>query len=592
MRSMNALWLVIATSFRINPRLSLLSLSLPAGRALGSLNPLFYGVFVIGAVQHDSQRLVGAVVGLVACAALSEALSMIGTSARIKQQEELGFFFSHQVALTMGSIETLDHLESPELLDKLQMFRDYSGGLTQTIMALFNLLNVLASASATLAVALTADWRLVLLVILGTSRLVLTPWTLRWDSAVEEQGSPHSRRADTLVDLILDVPAAAEARVFSLQEELRSIIRAAVWRWQLPTIRYSRNYTVLESVNGLIYFGSAIAIVGWMLHDAINGTVSVQSLTIAITAIGSLQRVSGNVIASVKSTSQSLRSAKRYLWLTEYAAGVRDRYAGIRQPPPSLRTGIHLSGVSYRYHGATANSLTDVTLDLPAGSVVAIVGENGAGKSTLVKLLTGMYAPSSGLIRVDDVALADIDLTAWRQRCSGAFQDHVNLEYTAGDVIGVGDLRHREDIAEIHRALHEGAADDVLASLPHGLHTQLGTSWPEGVDLSGGQWQRLAIARGMMRRTPLLLVLDEPTSALDAATEHALFDRYASAARAARHRSAVTILVTHRFSTVAAADIVVVLHDGRIAEIGTHADLMSCGGRYADLYDMQARGYR
>jgi ATP-binding cassette subfamily B protein len=224
--------------------------------------------------------------------------------------------------------------------------------------------------------------------------------------------------------------------------------------------------------------------------------------------------------------------------------------------------------------------------------VVALVGENGAGKSTLVKLLTGMYAPTEGIIRIDGTDLADIDLTAWRQRCSGAFQDHANFELTAGESVGLGDYPHIADEPAIHRALRAGAAEDVLDSLPDGLSTQLGTSWAGGVDLSGGQWQRLAIGRGMMRRDPLLLALDEPTSALDAATEHALFERYAAAAHDAGRRGAVTLLVTHRFSTVAAADIVIVLAGGRIAEIGPHEELMRNQGAYAELYDLQARGYR
>jgi ATP-binding cassette subfamily B protein len=261
-------------------------------------------------------------------------------------------------------------------------------------------------------------------------------------------------------------------------------------------------------------------------------------------------------------------------------------------PPARLRSGIRLENVAYRYNGAESAALSDINLELPAGSVVALVGENGAGKSTLVKLLTGMYRPTSGRILLDDIDLTDIDLTAWRRRGSGAFQDHANLEFIVLESIGLGDVSHVDSESAVRRALRDGAATDVLTALPRGLQTQLGNTWPGGTELSGGQWQRLAIARGMMRRDPLLLALDEPTSALDAQTEHALFDRYAATAGDAGHRGAVTLLVTHRFSTVAAADIVLVLDRGRVVEHGTHRELMNAGGKYAELYNLQARGYR
>lgn len=182
-------------------------------------------------------------------------------------------------------------------------------------------------------------------------------------------------------------------------------------------------------------------------------------------------------------------------------------------------------------HG-TGNALYPAHPNVVAGSTVAqhyqpaVHPDRCHGNSTLIKLLTGMYAPAQGRILVDDTPLDDIDLTAWRARCSGAFQDHANFELTAGETVGIGDHQHIGDQDEIHRALRAAAGEDVVHALPQGLQTQLGTTWPGGVDISGGQWQRLAIARGMMRHEPLFLALDEPTSALDATTEHVLFLAY------------------------------------------------------------------
>lgn len=586
-----ALWFVIATTVRVAPLQSLLCLAETAGSALRALNPLFYGLFAVGAVHHDANQLLAAVIGLIGTTAIQMALSVLGNNARLRQMNTIGFVFSQRIATIMGSIETLDHQESPELLDKLQMFRDYSGAVGAGLNSLLGLLNTCAWAVASLAVALTADWRLIILVLLGIPRIMLTGRTVRWDKAVEEQGSPHSRRANELVDMSRQPDAGGEIRVFGLQQELRRVIRESTWRWQVPTIRYARNYMLLDLINGLVYFGAAVGILGWMLEDAIHGRVGVQTFAVAITALGTLQSLSGNIVGAVKWAGDAVRSATRFAWLQDYADGVHRRYSGTDRPPAILRHGIRLENVSYRYNGADSDAISAITLDLPAGTVVALVGENGAGKSTIVKLLTGMYAPTSGRILIDGIDLADIDLTEWRTRCSGAFQDHANFEFTAAQAVGVGELQRIDSEPDIRRALHAGASEEVLHALPDGLTTQLGTRWPDGVELSGGQWQRLAIARGMMRTTPLLLTLDEPTSALDAATEHTLFERYAAAAHEVRRTGAVTLLVTHRFSTVAAADIVVVLDNGRIAEIGSHKDLIGKGGTYAELYKLHARGY-
>lgn len=274
------------------------------------------------------------------------------------------------------------------------------------------------------------------------------------------------------------------------------------------------------------------------------------------------------------------------------AAQAYARHTGTCTAPDSLRSGITAQSLTYRYPGADRPALQEVSVHLPAGSVVALVGENGSGKSTFVNVLTGLLPPSGGTVAIDDVDISDFDLESWRSSLTGAFQDHVRYEFPLGDAVGIGDLAARTDQARLRLALHDGAADAVLASVPSGLSTQLGATWPGGVDLSGGQWQRVAIARGMMLQAPILRILDEPTSALDAATEHELFERYTEAARAGRRTGTITLLVTHRFSTVASADLVLVLDRGRLIEQGTHAELIARGGQYARLYDIQAAGYR
>jgi ATP-binding cassette subfamily B protein len=248
--------------------------------------------------------------------------------------------------------------------------------------------------------------------------------------------------------------------------------------------------------------------------------------------------------------------------------------------------------VSFSYPGSDKLVLDDVSLELPAGAVIALVGENGAGKSTLVKLLCKLYEPSTGAIAIDGVPLARMPALGWRARLAGAFQDFFRFELIARHSVGVGDLPHLDDVPAVSAAIVRGGAEPVIAHLPSGLDAQLGPTWPQGAELSFGQWQKLALARGFMRDRPLLLVLDEPTAALDAETEHALFERFAAAARDSSNDGRITILVSHRFSTVRMADLIVVLDGARVAEVGTHAALLARGGPYANLYGIQAAAYR
>jgi len=225
-----------------------------------------------------------------------------------------------------------------------------------------------------------------------------------------------------------------------------------------------------------------------------------------------------------------------------------------------------------------------------------VVGANGAGKSTLIKLLTGVYEPTAGHLSVDGEPLSALDRDGWRARLSGVYQDFARLRLRTRETVGVGSIRHVRERPAVTAAVDRAGAADLLTRLPQGLDTQLGAAFG-GVEPSLGQWQRLALARSLMRevtgeRPPLCVVLDEPTAALDPLAEYALFQHFVAQVRTATRQGAVTVLVSHRFTTVRMADLIVVLADGRVTEQGTHAELMAAGGGYAELYALQEHAYR
>ncbi|MDI1480258.1 ABC transporter ATP-binding protein [Polyangium sp. y55x31] len=249
--------------------------------------------------------------------------------------------------------------------------------------------------------------------------------------------------------------------------------------------------------------------------------------------------------------------------------------------------GIRFEGVSFRYPGQEKLALAKLDLFVPRGQSVALVGHNGAGKTTLIKLLTRLYAPTEGRILLDGKDLVDWDLDALRRRIGVVFQDYNRYQLTARENVGFGSTPHMDDAARLSRAITRGGAEEVLSTLPSGLDTQLGRWFKDGTELSGGQWQKVALARAFMREEADVLVLDEPTAALDAEAEHAVFERFRKLAE-----GRTTFVVSHRFPTVRMADRILVIDGGRVIEEGTHAELVAQDGRYARMFALQAEGYR
>jgi ATP-binding cassette subfamily B protein len=254
---------------------------------------------------------------------------------------------------------------------------------------------------------------------------------------------------------------------------------------------------------------------------------------------------------------------------------------------PSPQDGIRFETVSFTYPGASRPALSDIDLHIRPGESLALVGENGSGKTTLIKLLTRLYRPDSGRILLDGKDLEDWEEDALRQRIGVIFQDFSRYQFLVGENIGAGDVRYFDDEEQWREAAVKGMADEIVADLPEGYQTQLGKWFKGGQELSGGQWQKIALARAFMRSEADILVLDEPTAAMDAAAEATIFEHFRNLTL-----NRIAILISHRFSTVRMASQIVVIENGRIIERGSHEDLMNLDGHYARLFQLQAAGYR
>jgi ATP-binding cassette subfamily B protein len=407
------------------------------------------------------------------------------------------------------------------------------------------------------------------------------------------------RLLDDLFSLASTAAPARELRTFGVTDGLLARHARLGDEVNRRALRAAHVAALWEAAGWILYAaGFGAAIVALVLRAA-HGHASPGAVVEVVSLLRRAQRQVTGASTSAGSFAIAATTADRLLWLEDYVAGFRQG-AG-RAPPADLTDGVRLEHVGFTYPGQDSAVLTDVCLTLEAGSTVAVVGENGAGKSTLIKLLTGMYRPTEGQITVDGRDLADISPARWREATTGAFQDFVQFAMSLGDGVGAGDLPRIDDREAVLSAIgRAGAGDLVDGNDGHagalGLDTLLGP-YIGGRALSGGQWQRLALARGLMREQPLLVVLDEPTASLDAPSETALFASYREAAHSKRDGAAggggtITVLVSHRFGTVHMADQIIVMDGGRVAESGDHQALMDRGGIYAELFNLQADGYR
>ncbi|HUS62161.1 MAG TPA: ABC transporter ATP-binding protein [Acidimicrobiales bacterium] len=589
-----ALWYITTLAFRADPVRATISAVVSLVAAMGTSATAFMAARMIGAIAAgDSDRAVLLGAAAAGLGALWLAAAIAQLDLRFRMEEATTLVIDREIIAMTTRMPGLEQHERPEHLDRLELLRSQRGSLGGSIGALIQNASTFTSIGTTSLLLATIDPVLLVLPLFGIPSVVASGLTRRWWQKVEEQTAERLRLNEHLYRLATTGAPAKELRIFGLRRELRE-------RYTQGTAEIHRIYdrtnvksTLTSTAGWTIFALGYVGAIALVARRAVHGQSELSDVVLVITLAAEVNNQVNGMYWTVGWLMDTLKTVSRYLRLMEDATASRPVLVDPVDPPDRITVGIDLHGVTFRYPGTEVDVLGDVDLHLPAGSTVAIVGDNGVGKSTLIKLLSRFYDPTEGSISVDGVDLRRIPVDAWRERMAAGFQDFAKLELIARETVGVGDLRAIDDAALVNAALERASATDVIDGLPAGLDTQVGKMFEEGHELSGGQWQKLALGRAMMRERPLLLVLDEPTAALDADTEHALFERYAGAAQTlAAETGGITVLVSHRFSTVRMADLIVVMGDGGIAEVGTHRDLVTKAGVYAELYELQARAYR
>jgi ATP-binding cassette, subfamily B, bacterial len=395
--------------------------------------------------------------------------------------------------------------------------------------------------------------------------------------------SPETRQQHYLETLLAREDYAKEVQLYQLGSMLlqryRDIFAQLYVEDRDLTIKKGAWGYLLGLVSTAAFYGAY----AWMVLEAIAGRITLGELTMYVLVFSQGQATFAMTLTAIGGMYED----------NLYLANL---YEFLEQPIPQSQgkitqgivpDGIWLDRVSFTYPGSDRAVLKDISLHLPPGEKLAIVGENGSGKTTLIKLLTRLYTPTSGRIFLDGVDLNDWDIDVLRRRIGVIFQNFVQYQFTVGENVGVGDVAHLDDRAEWETAAEKGMAAPFIDLLPQGFDTQLGKWFKGGQELSGGQWQKIALSRAFMRSEADILILDEPTAAMDAEAEMKIFDRFH-----ALTQDRLVILISHRFSTVRMADKIVVMADGEIIEQGSHDRLLQAGGRYARLFKLQAAGYQ
>jgi ATP-binding cassette, subfamily B, bacterial len=480
----------------------------------------------------------------------------------------------------------LQHFEDSEFYDKLtRARREASSRPLSLVMRTFGLVqNGISLVSYGTLLAHFSPWAVAVLLLAGLPAFVAEAKFSGDAFRLFRWRSPETRMQLYLETVLAREDHAKEVKLYGLGQRLLQRYRDIFGR----IYEEDRALTIQRDAwgfgLGLIGTGALYGAYVWIALSAVHGAITLGQMTMYLM----LFRQGQSAVSAMLSALGGLYEDNLYLsTLYEYLETAVPASRGAALYGPHPEDGVRFEDVSFRYPGAEQPALEHVSLHLKPGASLALVGENGSGKTTLIKLLTRLYQPTSGRIVLDGQDLAEWEEGALRQRVGVIFQDFARYQMLVGENVGAGDERYFEDEQRWREAAEKGRASEFIETLPTGYQTQLGKWFKNGRELSGGQWQKIALSRAFMRTRADILVLDEPTAAMDAQAEAEVFEHFRQLAR-----DRITILISHRFSTVRMADQIAVLDRGRIVEQGSHEELMKLNGSYAHLFTLQARGYR
>ncbi|MBX3233321.1 MAG: ABC transporter ATP-binding protein [Labilithrix sp.] len=568
----------------------------------------FLGAFIGPAIAVAGKRLVDAVVdgsrretlfwvgaelGLVV---LQASVSRLSAMTRMILGSRLGTDINIAILERAQTLE-LRHFEDPEFYDRLQRARrEASSRPLSLVSETFSLVQSILTLTGYVAILVRySPWVVLVLVVAALPSTVAEMRYAKQGFRIRNWRSPDARKLNYLEYVLANNEHVKEVRLFGLSDLFLGRYKELAERFHHEDSKLMVRRTIVTYLLSLLATLAFYGTYALMALSAAAKAITLGSMTMFVLALRSGQSSFHSILTGIGAIYEhNLYMSNLFAYLDADVApaqkspslGGPRRESSRGQSPLEPERGLRLSGVSFRYPGSEKWVLRDVDLFIPEGQSVAIVGHNGAGKTTLIKLLTRLYDPTEGHIFLDGKDLVDWDKDELLRRFGVVFQDFNQYELTFRENVGVGQVEHLADDERVVKATKQGGAEPLLAGYEAGLDTQLGRWFDEGVELSGGQWQKIALSRGFMREDADILVLDEPTAALDAEAEHAVFERFQELTQ-----DRTTIIISHRFPTVRMADRILLIEDAKIAEDGTHAELVAAKKTYARLYELQARGY-